>query len=145
MMTTQNRPAATPATLDASHGGKFRTVKALAGTYLGISVATVAAVVALRNNTAMVTDAVWVRTVIVLVSSLFTVLLSVRAGRGARRAFLRLRILTGVMTVAIAVIIALPGTFPTWLKIEQGGCGLLLLGIVALVNGKALRSAFAAK
>jgi hypothetical protein len=49
------------------------------------------------------------------------------------------------MLVAIAVIIALPGTFPLWMKIEQGVCGLLLLGVVLVVNGKHLRSAFATR
>ena len=46
---------------------------------------------------------------------------------------------------AIAVIIALPGTFPLWMKAEQGACGLLLTGVVAIVNGKHARSLFAAK
>lgn len=145
MMTTQNPAAATPAALDATHGSTFRRVKALVGTYLGVSAATIVAVVLLRNNTAMVNDAVWIRSTIVLASALLTLSFVVRAARGSRRAFLRLRLVSAVMVIAIATIIALPGTFPTWLKIEQGLCGLLLLGVVALVNGKALRSAFAAK
>jgi hypothetical protein len=49
------------------------------------------------------------------------------------------------MVAAIAVIIALPGTFPLWMKIEQGVCGLILLGVVVIVNGRRLRSLFAAK
>jgi hypothetical protein len=36
----------------------------------------------------------------------------------------RLRIVSAVVLVAIVVIIAPPGGFPLWLKIEQGGCGL---------------------
>ena len=43
------------------------------------------------------------------------------------------------------MIIALPGTFPLWMKIEQGVCGFLLIGVVAIVNGRHLRSLFAAK
>jgi len=46
------------------------------------------------------------------------------------------------MLVAIVVIIALPGTFPLWMKFEQGVCGLLLLGVALIVNGKHLRSVF---
>jgi hypothetical protein len=145
MMTTQNRPSAAPAVLDARHSGKFRTVKALVATYLGISVATLVAVVVLRDDATMVNSAVWTRTIIVLASALFTLSCVVRAARGSRKAFLRLRLVSGVMTIAIAVIISLPGTFPAWLKIEQGVCGLLLLAVVALVNGRALRSAFAAR
>ena len=49
------------------------------------------------------------------------------------------------MVVAIAVIIVLPGTFPLWMKIEQGACGLLLAGVVVIVNGGHMRSLFAAK
>ncbi|HEX4225153.1 MAG TPA: hypothetical protein VHZ97_22505 [Pseudonocardiaceae bacterium] len=143
MTTTQNaRPAAT---LDAGHSATFRNVKALIGTYFGLSVATVIAVVLMRDDLSMVNSAVWTRTVIVLASSLITLSATIRAARGSYSSFRRLRIVTGVMTVAIIVIISLPGTFPTWLKIEQGICGLILLGVVALVNGKALRSAFAAK
>jgi hypothetical protein len=47
------------------------------------------------------------------------------------------------MVVAIVLIIVLPGAFPVWLKIEQGVCGLILLGVVAVVNGKPMRSVFA--
>ena len=49
------------------------------------------------------------------------------------------------MVAAIAVIIAVPGTFPLRMKIEQGVCGLILVGVVVLVNGKHLRSLFAVK
>ena len=49
------------------------------------------------------------------------------------------------MVVAIAVIIALPGTFPLWMKIEQGVCGLILIGVAVIVNGRHMRSLFAAK
>lgn len=121
----------------------FRTVRSLAGAYFGLSVATMVAVVLLRNNPSIVTSAVWVRGTIVVLSSLLTVLFARRAARGAARAFLRLRLLSGIMVVAIAVIIALPGTFPVWLKIEQGVCGLLLIGIAVLVNGRRMRALFA--
>jgi hypothetical protein len=32
-----------------------------------------------------------------------------------------------------------------WLRIEQAVCGLLLLGVAVLVNGRELRSRFAAR
>jgi archaellum biogenesis protein FlaJ (TadC family) len=78
----------------------------------------------------------------VVASALLTFSFTVRAARGSRRAFLRLRLISAIMVVAIVVIIALPGTFPVWMKIEQGGCGLLLLGVVGLVNGGHLRARF---
>ncbi|HWE88730.1 MAG TPA: hypothetical protein VG317_04625 [Pseudonocardiaceae bacterium] len=141
-----NTPVATaerlshPRTLAA-----FRSTKLLVGAYLGISVLTLVAIVLLRNHPAIVTSAVWTRGTIVVASALLTFAVTARAARGSRRAYLRLRILSAVMVVAIAVIIALPGTFPVWMKIEQGGCGLILLGVVAIVNGRHLRSLFAAQ
>ena len=145
MMTTQSRNSTSvaPAVLDATHGSTFRTVKALVATYFGVSVATVVAVVLLAGDAAMVNQTVWTRTIIVLVSSALMFSMVVRAAKGVRRSFLRLRLTSGAMTIAIVVLISLPGLLPLWIKLEQGVCGLLLLGVVALVNGKALRSAFA--
>jgi hypothetical protein len=123
--------------------GAFRAVKVLVGGYLAICVATVVAVVVLRDHRAVVTDAVLVRTTLVTLSALLTAAFTVRAARGSRRGYLRLRIVTGVMVVAIAVIAALPGAFPVWFRIEQAVCGLLLLGVVLIVNGRHLRGLFA--
>ena len=74
-----------------------------------------------------------------------TYIFTVRASTGASRPYLRLRIISIVMPAVMVVIIALPGTFPLWMKIEQGVCGLLLIGVAVRVNGKHLRSSFAAK
>ena len=70
---------------------------------------------------------------------------TVRAARGSRAAYLRLRIISAVLVVAIAVIVALPGRFPLWMKAEQGVAGLLMVGVAVLVNGRGLRSLFVAK
>ncbi len=123
----------------------FRTIKLVVGAYAGLSLATLVAIVLLRNHNSLVNSAVWVRGTIVVVSSLVTLALAGRAARGSRTAFLRLRIISAVMVVAIAVIISLPGTFPMWMKIEQGVCGLLLAALAVILNGKQLRSLFAAK
>ncbi|MFI5712568.1 hypothetical protein [Kribbella sp. NPDC051620] len=128
--------------LEATHTAAFRTVRALVAGYLVLSVLTVVAVVILRHHPSVVTDAVWVRTVIVVGSAALMTTFAARAARGHGRSFLRLRLVSAIMLVAIAVIIAIPGDFPVWLKIEQGVCGLLLLGVVLVVNGKHLRTAF---
>lgn len=47
----------------------LRTTRTLIACYLGLSVLTLAAVVVLRHRASMVTDAVWVRTVIVVASA----------------------------------------------------------------------------
>ncbi|WP_328455792.1 MULTISPECIES: hypothetical protein [unclassified Amycolatopsis] len=123
----------------------FRRVLALIGTYLAVSVLTLGVIVLFRDNPTMVTDAVWVRATIVVGSALLTLSFARRAARGSTKAFLRLRIVSAVMLVAVAVIVALPGAFPVWLRIEQAVCGLLLLGVAVLVNGRELRSRFAAR
>ena len=123
----------------------LRNVKLLVGGYLGISALTLVATILLRDNSAVVTPAVWVRGTIVVASALLTTLFAAQMARGSRGGYLRLRIVSAVMLVAIVAIIALPDPFPLWLKIEQGVCGLLLLGVVVIINGRRLRSAFAAK
>ena len=123
----------------------FRSVKLLVGSYLGISVLTLVAIVLLRNNTALVTPAVWIRGTIVVASALLTASFAAQMARGSSGGYLRLRLVSAIMLVAIVVIIVLPDPFPLWMKIEQGVCGLLLLGVVVVVNGKHLRSAFATK
>lgn len=122
----------------------FRSSKLLVGSYLAVSVLTLLIIVLLRGDTAAVNDAVWVRGSIVVASALVMFVCAVHAARGSRRSYRRLRIMSGVMVAAIAVIIALPGTFPLWMKIDQGVCGLALIGVVAVVNGRHLRAMFAA-
>ena len=123
----------------------LRNVQLLVGSYLGLSVFTLIAIVLLRNAAALVTPAVWVRGTIVVASALLTAFFAARMARGSRGGYIGLRLESAIMFVAIAVIIALPGLFPLWMKIEQGVCGLLLLGVVVLVNGTLLRSAFATR
>ncbi|MGK3202284.1 hypothetical protein [Amycolatopsis sp. MEPSY49] len=117
----------------------FRPVLLLTGGYAALSVLTLVAIVLLRNDHALVTDAVWVRATLVVASSLLTFAFARSAARGSRKGLLRLRIVAAVMLVAIVVIVALPGLFPVWLRIEQAVCGLLLLGVTVLVNGRRAR------
>ena len=121
------------------------TVRHLVVTYLTISALTVVAIAIMRNNAAQVNPAVWTHGIIVAASAVLTYVFTVRASAGASRPYLRLRIISIVMPAAMVVIIALPGTFPLWMKIEQGVCGLLLIGVAVRVNGKHLRSSFAAR
>jgi hypothetical protein len=123
----------------------FRTVKLLVGAYLAISVATLAAIFVERDDSGVVNSAVWTRGTIVVASALLMMTFTVWAARGSRRAYLRLRIVSAVMVVAIAVIISLPGLFPVWMRIEQGVCGVVLIGVVAVVNRRELRAEFASR
>src|SRR6476646_469459 len=108
----------------------FRTVKLILGGYLGISVLTLVAAILLRGNAAIAPIAVLVRGTIVVAHALINLLFAARMSRGSRIGYRLLRLSSAAMVVAIAVIIAIPGDFPVWFKIEQGVCGLLLLGAV---------------
>lgn len=113
---------------------EMRNVVWLVRGYVLVSVLTLVTMVVFRNDAAMVPDSVWIRGTLVAVASLVTWLFAVRAARGERKMLLRLRIVTSIMLVAIVVIIALPGLFPLWFKLEQGVCGLLLLPVVVQLN-----------
>ena len=123
----------------------FHSVKVLVGCYLGISMLTLAAIVLLHNNATIVPASVWVRGIIVVVHAGVTLGFAAGTARGSRARYILLRLDSAIMVVAIVVILVLPGDFPLWFKIEQGICGLLLLGVVAIVNGQQLRSTFANK
>lgn len=110
-------------------GMNTRTIKVLVGGYLGVNVAALVAIVLMRHDAALVTDAVWTRGTLISVSAVLTFLFAVQAARGSARAYLRLRIIALIQLVAIVAIIVVPGAFPLWMKVEQGVCGLLLLGL----------------
>ncbi|MFE9425131.1 hypothetical protein ACFYNO_19385 [Kitasatospora sp. NPDC006697] len=129
-----------PATVRA-----FGTVRTLVLAYLGLSVATLAAIVIMRNHHTQVNAVVWSRGVVVVLSAAFTLWLTGRAADGSRRAFRRLRIVSAVMTLAIVYIVTAQPGLPVWMRIEQGACGLALLGVAAVVNGRHLRELFAAR
>jgi hypothetical protein len=124
---------------DLRHRAMLRSVTALVATYLGLSVATLIAIVILRDNPVLVNTAAWVRASFAVANAALMFGFARRAMRGAPRALLRVRIISAVVLVAIAVIVSVPGTFPLWLKIEQGACGILLLGVVVLVNRRSVR------
>lgn len=123
----------------------FRRVKLLVGGYLTVSAATFVAIVLLRNHAAVVDSAVWIRGTVVVASALAMLMFTVRAAGGSRRMYLRLRIVSAIMVVAIAVIAAMPGILPLWMRIEQGVCGVILIAVVAIVNSQRMRSLFAAR
>ncbi len=121
------------------------TVRHLVVGYLTISALTVVAIAVMRNNAAQVNSAVWIHGIIVVASALFTYIFTVRASAGASRSYLRLRVISIVTPAAMVVLIALPDTFPLWMKIEQDAFGLLLIGVAVRVNSKHQRSSFACK
>ena len=139
--------SASPNTLPAvqtTARAALRSVTALVGTYLGISVLTVVVAVVFRDDPTIVNAAVWIRGSIVVITAALMFRFAIGAGRGHQRAYLRLRLVSAIMVVAIAVILAIPSDFPLWMKIEQALCGLVLVGVVILANRRGLRSMFSA-
>ncbi|NUR91343.1 MAG: hypothetical protein HOY71_45345 [Nonomuraea sp.] len=120
----------------------FRYARLLIISYLTLSVLTLVAIVLLRNNPTLVTDAVWVRGTIVAATAVLMLLVAARAAKGSKAAYLRLRIITAVVLVAIVVVASLPGLFPVWMRIEQGVCGLLVAGAVVILNARQVRRTY---
>ena len=118
----------------------LRRARLLLALYLVVCVATLVALVPLRDHAGLVNPAVWVRGTIVAASALLMTALAARAARGSRPALLRLRIVSAIVLAAIVVIVALPGTFPLWFKVEQAACGLLLAAVVTLINTRSART-----
>jgi hypothetical protein len=122
----------------------LHTVVKLLAAFLVISVSTVVAVVLMRHNPALVTTAVWVRTPLVAASAVVLLLFARRAAAGHRGSFRRLRIISMVVLAAILGVVAWPGAFPAWLRVEQAGCGLIMLSVVVRTNLRVVRSSMAA-
>jgi hypothetical protein len=123
----------------------FRKIKLLVGGYLGVSLLGVAAMVLMRRHPAEVNSPVWIQGVLLAVSALVAFNVAGRAARGSRWAYRRLRILSVAVVAAIAVKVALPASFPLWMKAELGLAGLLMVGVAVLANGSQLRARFAAQ
>lgn len=123
----------------------FRAVNLLLSSYLAISVLTLVAAILLRGNAAIAPVAVLIRGSIVVGHALINLLFATLMSRGSRVGYRLLRLSSAGMVVAIVVIIAIPGDFPGWFKIEQGVCALLLLGTVIVAFTKPVRSVFASK
>ncbi|TQF02512.1 hypothetical protein E6W39_09795 [Kitasatospora acidiphila] len=121
----------------------FRTVRQLVIAYLGLSLVTLVVIFAMHNNHSMVNQAVTSRGIGVAFSAALTFFFTNRAAAGSRGAYRRLRFLSPILVVVVAVIVTLPGTYPLWMKIEQVACGLLLLGVAVVTNGRHLRELFA--
>jgi peptidoglycan/LPS O-acetylase OafA/YrhL len=121
----------------------LRWMMVLVGLYLGLSLATFVALVVLHGHASLVTTATWYGVSIVAATALLMSRFARRTARGQRRPYLRLRVTAAIVLATIVVALAIPGDLPAWLKVEQGACGLLLLGVVVIVNSRLLRTAFA--
>ncbi|WP_410563382.1 hypothetical protein [Amycolatopsis sp. cmx-4-61] len=142
-MTKQTGPTVTVTDSDARE--KLHIAKVLLGGYATVSVLTLVAIVVLSGHPDLVTDAVWVRGLILAIAAPITFALGVSMAKGSRNNHRRVRIITAVQVVAILVIEAIPGSFPIWFKIENGVCAALLIIVVLLTFAPSVRATFAAR
>ncbi len=122
-----------------------RGIKMFVGGYVAISLGAILALIALHNHPAQATQEAWVHGIIVAATALLVAIFTRGTLKGNPRAYLRLRISSSVMIIAIAVTSAIPGDFPVWMKVEQTICGLLLIGLAVVLNRKNTRAFFSAK
>ena len=125
--------------------GAFRRIEILFGGYLVLSALTVLAAFILRDDAAVMSRSVWIRGSVALASAIILLLSALSAARGSAQAYLRVRLISAMAVVPIVVVITIPDTIPVLMKLEQGICGLFLLGVVAIVNSRHLREAFGRK
>lgn len=133
MTTAQAQPLASEA---------FRHLRWLIAGYIGVTILTLVAIVVLSGHHDLVNDDVWTRGVGAVISSLLLFRATRQAERGSRRAFNRLRIVSAIILVVLATIAILPGVYPAWMRIDQGICSLLMLGVVVFANRQSVRGLF---
>ncbi|MFF4623798.1 hypothetical protein [Nonomuraea jabiensis] len=120
----------------------FGKVKILVAAYGALSAAVLATVAALAITDQTVTSFMWGRSAGVLASAAVTYWLTVLAARGARWAYLRVRVISIVMPVAIVAVDMIPGICPLWFAMMQAVCALAVAAAAFVVNGSGLRAAF---
>ncbi|WP_066951300.1 hypothetical protein [Microtetraspora fusca] len=142
-METTAHTAAEAAHLDRPRTRRaFGKVKILVAAYgaLGAAVLITVAILAITEQTA--TSFMWGRSAGVLASAAVTYWLTVLASRGARWAYLRVRVISIVMPIAIIGVDMIPGICPAWFAMMQAACALAIAAAAFIVNGSGLRAAF---
>ncbi len=119
---------------------RFRLCLVLLAAFLLVSLGTEAVLIVRSTTGTPVDGAVWGRCSVVLASSVALLLLTVATARGSRTAWVRLRIISVVVVLAVVVIVSIPGFLPGWVRIEQGVCGGLVLPVAILVNLRSTRA-----
>ncbi|MDR8414837.1 hypothetical protein MTP10_39680 [Nonomuraea sp. 3-1Str] len=113
-------------------------VRALFLTVLIISLATLAAAPLLGANWV-----VWLRGGAVAAAAAWLLALTAQAAAGKRSAYLRIRLITTIAPIGIALIVAVPDNgYPPWMKAEQALVGLLLAAVAIIVNRPRVRQAY---
>ncbi|MEV4250118.1 hypothetical protein AB0J63_42785 [Streptosporangium canum] len=120
----------------------FGRVKQLVAAYGALSVAVLIVVVILSVTGREVTSFMWGRTGGMFVSAVVTYWLTALASRGARWAYVRVRIISVIVPIAIIAIDSIPGALPPWFVAMQIAGALTLVPAAFIVNRSELRAAF---
>lgn len=119
----------------------FGTVKKLVGLYGGFSVAVLVGVVGLAATGHEVTSLMWGRGVGMFASALVAYFFTDRAARGARWAYLRVRVIAILVPIAL-VVIDIVGGLPMWFIVMQVMGALALLPVAFILGRADVRAAF---
>ncbi|WP_326824993.1 hypothetical protein [Streptosporangium sp. NBC_01756] len=142
-METPNRTTAAAGHVNHPHTQQaFGRVKKLVAAYGALSVAVLIVVVILSVMGREVTSFMWGRTGGMFASAVVTYWLTVLASRGARGAYVRVRIISVIVPIAIIAIDSIPGALPPWFVAMQIAGALTLVPAAFIVNRSELRAAF---
>lgn len=122
--------------------GTLGKVRKLVAAYGAVSVALLVVVVVLAVTGHAVSSFQWGRTGGMFASAAVTYWFTVLAARGARWAYVRVRVISVVVPVAIVAVDSIPGALPPWFAAAQIAGALALVPAAFLLNGRPLRAAF---
>lgn len=141
-MTETFAPFPTRTDTAAARRAAFLPCLILLAGFLVVSVAMEALLLTLGTTGTAVDIAIWIRCTLVLGSALILLLFAISAFRGSRPAWVRIRIISPIVVVAVVVIVSIPGFLPDWVRVEQAICGALVLPVAILVNRPLMRAVF---
>ncbi|MBN9183981.1 MAG: hypothetical protein BGO15_00025 [Microbacterium sp. 71-23] len=130
---TQTSASTRPAA-DAARRAAFRPIVGFVIAFVAVSAAMIAFLVGIAATGTGVDTAIWIRCSLVLASAVLLLVFAVGAARGSRSAWVRLRIVSPIVVVAVIVIVSIPGFLPDWVRVEQAVCGLLVLPVAVMTN-----------
>lgn len=118
---------------------KLRPVIGAQWINLGLCASLLAVAFALRDS---IPPAVWVRSTIILVVSLFLLLCGRQMLLGRRWAYVRAKWIAALGGVGFIGVAVLPGPFPAWMRIEQGAQALVFLALAWMLTRPTLGAHF---
>ncbi|GHI04064.1 hypothetical protein AQI88_07730 [Streptomyces cellostaticus] len=142
-MATTNRTTAETAYLNNPEIQEaFSKVKRLAVIYGVFDAIVLATVIGLSVAGHKEVGFVWGRSCAVFASAVVLYWLTGNASRGERSAYVRIRIISTVLPIAIVGVDMIPGICPPWFAVMQAVCAVPLAVAGFTINGSKLRAAF---